>query len=92
MANEKKKIIAHPILDLIMRLVNVYLVAHFFFTGLQYWNDSEFLLAITNFALVIVEIGIVFDWLNKNSKILRVLILSLAAVALVCLALSKILS
>ncbi len=92
MANEENKKISRPVLDMIMRLLNVYLAAHFFFTGLQYWSGGEFLLAVTNFALVIVEIGIVFDWLNKKSKILRILMLSLGAVALVCFALSKILN
>ncbi|MEO8072581.1 MAG: hypothetical protein ABI686_04975 [Acidobacteriota bacterium] len=92
MANEKKKIIAHPVLDLVMRLLNVYLVAYFFSKGLQHWNDSEFLLTIAFFGLAIVYIGFVFNWINKNYKFLRILMFAAIVISVVCLALSKLLS
>ncbi len=90
MANEKKKITDNPLLNLIMRLLNVYLAATFFFKGLQDWSNGELLLTGVDLGMVILEIGFIFNWINKDSKILRFLMFAAAALALICLVFSKI--
>ncbi len=92
MAKEKKKIISHPVLDLIMRLLNVYLAAHSFFKGLQHWSSGELLLACADFGLVVLYIGFIFNWISKNSKFLRVLMFAAITISVICLVLSKLLT
>lgn len=92
MADKKSKKVGRPLLDLMMRLLCVYLAASFFFGGLQYWRDGELLLAASNFAIVIGEIGLILNWSGKSSKFLRILMLGSAAAALIFFSLSKILN
>jgi hypothetical protein len=91
MTDETKKSSRHPFLDIIMRLLCVYLAASFFFSGLQHWRDGELLRAGVDFALVVAEIGLVLDWSSKKSKVLRVLMWVALVAVFIFLALSKLL-
>ena len=86
---ETKKNIKHPFLDIIMRLLCVYLAASFFFSGLQHWREGELLRAGVDFALVVAEIGLIFGWSSKKSKTLRALTWTALVAAFIFLALSK---
>ena len=86
---ETKKNIGHPFLDVIMRLLCVYLAASFFFSGLQHWRDGELLRAGIDFALVVAEIGLIFGWSGKKSKVLRAVMWAALLAAFIFLALSK---
>jgi len=90
MADETEKNNQHPLLDIIMRLLCMYLAASFFFSGLQHWRDGELLRAGVDFALVVAEIGLIFGWSSKKSKVLRVLMWAALVAAFVFLALSKV--
>lgn len=89
MADEIKKNNRHPFLDMIMRLLCVYLATSFFFSGLQHWHDGELLRAGVDFALVVAEIGLIFGWSSKKSKVLRALMWAALGATFIFLALSK---
>ncbi len=89
MIDETEKSNRHPLLDMIMRLLCVYLAASFFFSGLQHWRDGELLRAGVDFALVVAEIGLVLDLSSKKSKVLRVLMWTALVAAFIFLALGK---
>jgi uncharacterized membrane protein YphA (DoxX/SURF4 family) len=90
MADEVKRNGQRSLLDLIMRLLCVYLAASFFFSGLQHWRDGELLQAGVNFSLVVAELGLIFGWHGHKSKVVRVLAWAGVIVAFIFLALSKI--
>ena len=91
MTDETEKNNRHPLLNIIMRLLCVYLAAFFFFSGLQHWQDGELLRAGVDFALVVGEIGLVLGWSSNKSKVLRVLMWIALVAAFIFLALSKLL-
>ncbi len=90
MTDESKGKSRRLLLDLIMRLLCVYLAASFFFSGLQYWRSGELLQAGVNIALAVAEIGLIFSFNSKKSKGLRVLMWTALITAFIFLALSKI--
>lgn len=47
MTDETKKNKERPIIDMIFRLINVYLAATFFFNGWENWQSEKYLLAVT---------------------------------------------
>jgi len=79
----------HSLLDIIFRLLCVYLAASFFFSGLQHWRDGELLRAGVDFALVVSEFGLIFGWHNHKSKVVRLLAWAGIIAAFVFLAFSK---
>jgi len=89
MKDETKKSSRRSVLDIIMRLLCVYLTASFFFSGLQHWRGGELLRAGIDFSLVISYLGLAFGWHNHKSKVVRVLAWVGIAAAVIFLALSK---
>lgn len=88
---ETKKTKESPILNIIFRLVCVYLAATFFFKGLEDWRNGEYLLVGVDFSLVFLELGLIFRWHSHKLKIVRVLVWVAVALSFIFLALSKIL-
>lgn len=91
MADEKKnqRSFFDSLLDIVFRLLCVYLAASFFFGGLQHWREGEYLRAGADFSLVVAELGLIFGWSGNRFKALRVLMWAALAAAFIFLALSK---
>ena len=90
MADEKKTR-EHPIIDLVFRLLSVYLVATCFMSGLQNWQDGEYLKSVGWFLLCFSQIGQVFGWYKHESKIVRQLMWILLIIAIIFFVLSRLL-
>lgn len=73
MADETKKPKERPILDLIFRLVNVYLAATFFLNGWEKWQNEEYLLAVSWFIFSLSQIAQVFKWYQNKSRVVIIL-------------------
>ena len=73
MTDETRKIKKRPVIDMIFRLLCVYVAATSFFTGLQDLRDSAYLKAGMDFSLVILELGLIFSWHRHKSKIVQML-------------------
>jgi uncharacterized membrane protein YphA (DoxX/SURF4 family) len=71
MADETEKPKSNPIIDLIMRLINVYLAATFFFNGWEKWQNQEYLLAVSWFIFSFSQIAQLFGWFHHKSKLIR---------------------
>lgn len=73
MADETKKTPERPIIDMIFRLLNVYLAATFFLNGWENWQSQKYLLAISWFIFSLSQIAQVFKWYQNRSKAVLVL-------------------
>lgn len=71
MENTSDKSKERPILDMIVRLINVYLAATFFFNGLREWQNQEYLLSVSWFIFSLSQIAQVFGWFHHKSKFIR---------------------
>lgn len=68
MSDETKKTKEHPVLDMIFRLVNVYLAVTFFLNGWGKLQNQEYLLAASWFIISLSSIAQVFGWFQNKSK------------------------
>lgn len=73
MADETKKPKERPIIDMIFRLLNVYLAANFFFHGWEKWQNEQYLLAVSWFVFSLSTIGQIFGWFRNKSKVVIIL-------------------
>ncbi|MBX7174742.1 MAG: hypothetical protein K1X72_27450 [Pyrinomonadaceae bacterium] len=89
MKNETEKSTYRYVLDMIFRLCCFYVLATYFFKGIEDWRNGEYLLVGLDFSLVVAEIGLIFRWGGHKLKILRILMWSAFAMCLIFLILSK---
>ena len=78
-------------MDMIFRLLCVYVAASFFFGGLQDWRNEEYLKAGMDFSLVIGEFGLIFKWYSHESNIIKAIPIIAMALSFIFLILWKLL-
>lgn len=83
MKNETEKSTYRSVLTLIFRLCCVYVLATYFFKGIEDWCNGEYLLFGLDFSMVFLEIGLIFGWAGHQLKIVRMLMWSAVVICLI---------